>query len=41
VKAGRESPESEQDLRSEVVDSLTSGSLRIGTEYLDESSLSL
>jgi len=41
MKIGRQFPESEQDLKSEVIDSLTSGSLRIGAKYLNESSLSL
>jgi hypothetical protein len=41
MKMGRESPESEQDLRGSDIDSLTSSSLRVGAEYLNESSLSL
>jgi len=41
MKTGRESPESEWDLRSGVVDSLISGGLRIGAKYLNEGSLLL
>jgi hypothetical protein len=41
VKAGRKSSVSEQDLRSGVIGSSASGSLRIGAKYLDEGSFSL
>jgi len=41
MKTESEVLESEQDLRGGVIESLTSGGLRIGAKYLNESSLSL